>query len=81
MVTSVPVICFIKEEYKKHVPFGNEIPIINADKDNLEKVLESIIKDRSKLNSIGKKGYEFVKKYHNAPVIAEQYKKLYESLV
>ncbi|MEX0621768.1 MAG: glycosyltransferase [Candidatus Woykebacteria bacterium] len=81
MALEKPVICFIKEEYKKLVPFGDEIPIINANKDDLEDVLEDIIKNKEKLSNIGKKGYEFVKKYHDAPVIAEQYKKVYESLV
>ncbi|HEX7456422.1 MAG TPA: glycosyltransferase family 4 protein [Candidatus Nanoarchaeia archaeon] len=81
MALGKPVVCYLKEEYVKLVPFGKNIPIINANKDNLAEVLERLIKNRKGLAAIGKRGYEFVKKVHDAKIIAEQYKKVYESLL
>lgn len=81
MALEKPVVCYLKDEYKKLVPFGKEIPIISASKKNLGEVLEKLINDRGKPPALGKKGYLFVKKVHGSEVIAKQYKKVYESLL
>src|SRR3990172_2750153 len=81
MALEKPVICFIKEEYKKLVPFGEDIPIIEANKDNVGEVVEKLMGNRNKLKGLGKRGYEFVKKFHDAEVIAQQYEDIYNKVL
>ena len=81
MALGKPVICFIKEDYKKLVPFGEDIPIIGANKDNVGEVVEKLMGNRSKLKGLGKRGYEFVKKFHDAEVIAQQYEDIYNKVL
>lgn len=81
MALGKPVISFLKHEYRELVPFGKEIPIINANKDNLVEVLKGLIAERKALPQVGEQGYKFVKRFHDSKVIANQYRKVYERVV
>ncbi|MDP2671606.1 MAG: glycosyltransferase [bacterium] len=81
MALEKPVVCYLEDEYKDLVPFGDEIPIINASKDTLKEILKKAISEKEELKALGKKGYEFVQKYHDAKVVAKQYQEVYESVL
>lgn len=73
-----PVITYISEVYKNGYP--KELPIISANPDNIENVLEEIINKRGELKEIGKRGIEYVKKYHDSEKLAYKLMKIYDSL-
>jgi len=81
MALGKPVICFLKGKYKKLVPFGKEIPVINANKDNVDEVIEKLIGNKNKLEVLGKRGYKFVKRFHDAKVVAPQYEDIYNKVL
>lgn len=69
MALEIPVIGYIREKCKE--AFNNEIPIIQANPNNILSVLRKTIQNREKLSEIGKKSREFVTKYHNSKKVAQ----------
>lgn len=76
MALGKPVICYILDEHLDGYPKG--FPIINANPDNIEGVLEEWIErphiDR---HEIGKKGRSYVEKIHDIKVVAQKLKAVY----
>lgn len=71
-----PVICNISEELRAHRP---DLPIVHGDPQNLELVLEELIKDREKRISIGELSRQYAQRYHHTEVIADQLLTIYGS--
>lgn len=63
---------FINDEIK------NNLPIINANINNIDNVLKELINKREKLKYISEKSYEYVNKYHDPIKIASQ---LYQNYI
>lgn len=76
MALEKPVICNINKEWKKHRP---DLPIVHAEPHNLEKVLENLIIDSEYRKLLGRAGREYVLKYHDKEVIADQLLQLYNN--
>ena len=74
MALGKPVICYINPEYAK---YRSELPIVNADKDSLEQVLEGLIKDRALRHRIGERSKEYVAKYHDVEKVVDQLFEIY----
>lgn len=76
MAMGKPVVCYIREDVASGSPA--EIPVINANPDNLYIVLKGILTEPTKLIEIGSRSREYAEKYHNAKIIAGQYYELLE---
>ena len=63
MAMGKPVVAWIADYYLEYYP--KELPIIRANPDTIESVLEGLLKNRESLPEIGKKSREYVEKYHN----------------
>jgi len=78
MALGKPVIVSYDEELKTKL--RPDLPVVRADRYDLEQVLRGLLKDKSRWDLLGKSGIEFVKKYHAAEVVAKKYLNLYQSL-
>lgn len=67
MALGKPVVAWIADAFLDSYP--PELPIIRANPDNIEAVLDSILRDREILKDIGAKSRAYVEKYHNVEEI------------
>lgn len=74
MAMRIPVVCYINPDYKKYRP---DLPIVNANPKTIEDVLEGLIKNKEKRETIGEKSRDYVKKYHDVEKEADRLLKLY----
>ena len=79
MAMGKPVICYLCGEFfeQAHV---KDIPIINADINNLKDKIEWALNNRDRLKELGKKGLEYVKANHDSKKIAMRYLEVYEQI-
>ena len=70
-----PVICFIKPSLINSYPA--ELPIINANQDNLICKLEMLLKDGNTRYEIGFRGREYIENNHDALSIADKIIEIY----
>lgn len=69
MALGRPVVCFIREEYRKYRP---DLPIVSADPSNLTQVLEGLVRDGGKRAELGRRSREYVLKHHDVEVVVDQ---------
>ena len=68
-----PVICYLRDDFKKIYPSWHECPIINANIVNLkEKILEIVHMSEKQREKIGKKSKKYVEKYHSPKYIGKK---------
>lgn len=79
MAMNKPVVCYMRPDLWEKIK--SHCPVINANPDNLEDILENLLKNSDSLKAIGLKSREYVEKYHDAKVIAEQYLKILNAQV
>ncbi|WP_412969546.1 glycosyltransferase family 4 protein [Fredinandcohnia sp. 179-A 10B2 NHS] len=79
MALGKPVICYIREDLL--VTYPKNLPIISANPDTIYEQLKILIVDSVKRNEIGKKSRDYVEKYHDSILIAEQLKAIYEKVL
>ena len=79
MAYGKPVVCYIKSSTRNLYPA--ELPIVNANPDNLFEVLESLLQDGKRRHEIGKRSREYVEKYHDAIKLAHQLKQIYHEAI
>lgn len=72
------VLSYINPAYLELVEFGQEVPVYNTNPWNLKNDLELLINSPQWRQALGEKGRKFVKKYHDAEKIADQYLEVYE---
>ncbi|MGG3799481.1 glycosyltransferase family 4 protein [Metabacillus fastidiosus] len=78
MALGKPVICYIREDLVKKYP--SELPIINANPDNIAPILQNLINQPENWSKLGMLGRRYVKQYHSTHKIAEHYIKVYNNL-
>ena len=78
MAIGNPVVSYIKPELRKK--YAPDLPIINATKNNIQEVLESLIKDKNSLAKSRPKFREYAIKYHHPLKNAKRLIKIYEKL-
>jgi len=61
--------------------FPPDLPIVNANQDNLADVLEELLKDGRLRRELGRRGRAYVEKYHDAHHIARQLVAIYRELI
>lgn len=75
MALGKPVVCNIDTELRKYRP---DLPIVHGDPQNLEAVLERLIKDKKLRSELGKKSLEYASRYHDVEKIVDELFDLYE---
>ena len=79
MAFGKPVVCYIKPSL---VPkFPPELPIVNANQDNLAEVLAGLLADGARRQRIGRQSRAYVEKYHDAHDVARRLVTIYEELL
>ncbi len=79
MALGKPVMCYIKPSLLARLP--SEIPVVSADPDNLESVLETLLKDGPLRSQTGRLGRSYVERHHDAHQVARQLTALYQRLI
>lgn len=79
MAFGKPVICYIKPSLMAAYP--NDLPIINANPDNLVFQLERLLKDAALRHKTGRAGRAFMEKYHDAHAIVPDLVQVYQSVL
>lgn len=70
MALGLPVICYIGEELKSRVPYGDRMPILSADVNSIGAVLRDCARDREMLVARAREGPVFVERYHKPNALA-----------
>lgn len=79
MATGRPVITYLRPDIAKfHHYYAKDIPAISANPDNLEKAITKLIKNKKLRQELGKKGREYVEKYHSLEFVGALRNILYE---
>ena len=79
MAMGKPVICYLCEEFFEQT-YVKDVPIINADVNNIKDKIEWALNNRDKLEELGKKGIEYVRKNHDSEKIIKRYLECYEKI-
>ena len=78
MAFGKPTICYIKPSLVQKFP---DLPIVNANQENLAEVISSLLKDGQRRYEIGRLSRTYVEKYHDAHKIARKLVAMYEELL
>jgi len=76
MALAKPVVCYIKPAMVAQYPA--ELPVVNANPDNLTAVLEGLLASGERRRHLGVLGRAYVEKYHDALRLAHQLRDIYE---
>lgn len=79
MSQGLPTIAYLSEDSMNFLDNKN-IPIINANINNLENVLLALYDDREKLNEISNKSITFVKEFHSLESIGNKMLSIYHTI-
>ncbi len=79
MALGKPTVCYIKPAVVAQLP--SELPVVNANQDNLTEVLRELLTDGEKRHSIGRRSRDYVLNYHDASKSAENLVGIYEELL
>lgn len=79
MAMEKPVVCWISDYMKEHYP--DDLPLINANPDTIESVLEHVLRNRDMLPEIGRKGRPYIEKQHDMVKNSGKVLELYRSIM
>ncbi|MFH1656259.1 MAG: glycosyltransferase [Candidatus Nealsonbacteria bacterium] len=78
MALSKPVICYLNKNFFNFVPWSEDIPIVNANSEDLYNKIKFLIDNPEKRKEIEKKSRWFVEKWHNPIKKVQELVKIYE---
>jgi len=79
MALGKPVLCYINPSFYPRLP--RDIPVVNANPDDLEDKLRTLLEDGRLRRQTGLRGRRYVEKHHDAHQIARRLKSLYSRLI
>lgn len=79
MAFGKPVVCYINPVIGKNYP--PELPLFNANPDTIAEKLELLLKNASLRRELGKKGRQYVEKYHDDKKVAGDLIRIYEEVI
>lgn len=79
MAFGKPVVCYINPEIGRDYPA--DLPIVNANPDNIEEKLEPLICDAALRHQLGRQGRQYVEKYHEDSKIARELVEIYDEVI
>jgi hypothetical protein len=80
MALGKPVLCYIKPSCFARLP-ASGIPVVNANPDDLEGVLETLLRDGPLRSETGRLGRSYVEEHHDAHKVARRLLDLYGDLM
>lgn len=78
MATGKPVVCFLRDDYREFCTYFDEIPIINANPDDIYERLEELVKNPSQLKKVGFDSRHYVESYHSSKYVIPILEKLFK---
>jgi hypothetical protein len=86
MMLGKPVICYIRPEWleslRQELPdYADELPIVSATPETVERVLVELIADPHKRSELGRRGREFMLRWHAPGPAAERFDAIYRRLI
>jgi hypothetical protein len=79
MAFGKPVICYIKPSAETTLP--KELPVINANQDNLAQKIEPLLEHPIRRYEIGRNSRLYVERYHDSIVYAREIVKIYKKII
>lgn len=76
MALGKAVVCWISDWRRQAYP--PELPVVSADRHNLEFVLTGLLSDRERLAEIGNSGRRYVEKYHSVDSVIPRVERVYD---
>jgi glycosyltransferase involved in cell wall biosynthesis len=76
MALGKPTVCYIKDSIVGTYP--EDLPVINANQDDLPTVLTRLLKSNEQLGEIGRRSRAYVERHHCCRRIARQLKGIYQ---
>ena len=80
MALGKPVICDMRDDLRKTLPFFEECPIVSATPDTVESVLRDLMAHPERWPEIGREGRRFVERYHSLESMGRQFERIYRLL-
>ena len=80
MALGRPVICSIRKSYFKYIDYGEKIPIVHADPDNIYDAIKQMLINREKLPEMGVASRKFVEEVHDCKKITKNLIKIYSNI-
>ena len=80
MALGKPVMCYLREDLVPYHPEWAECPIVNTNPNNLKEQLIKLINDSKLRRELGRRGIEYVRKYHSLEAVGSQLDKFYRYL-
>lgn len=81
MALGRPVICSIRKSYFEYIDYGEKIPIIHADPDNIYDVIKQVIINKQKLPEFGRASRAFITEVHDSKKITKKLESIYSNLI
>ena len=78
MAAGKPTVTYIRPDLLEHFP--ESLPLVNANPDNIETVLESLIVDPELREEIGKKSRIYAETYHDLKVVIADLIEIYSQI-
>ena len=78
MALGKPTICYLKPSMVSEYP---DLPIVNANQENLKEVVKDLLEDGPRRYEIGLRSRAYVEKYHDAHKIAIELVNIYQELL
>jgi hypothetical protein len=79
MAFGKPAICYITDSVLNKMP--ESFPMVNANPDNLEKILGALLSDGEKRQCIGKKSRVYVEQYHDSRKVVHKLVEIYKCVI
>ena len=81
MALAKPTICYIRDEYRRRIKHGKELPLVSATPSTLYEVLVSLYDDPSIREKIGQKSRKYVVDFHDSRVVCNELLDIYRRLL
>jgi glycosyltransferase involved in cell wall biosynthesis len=77
MALSKPVVCYLNDHFAPWHPEWAECPIVSTDPDQLVDVLRELVLDPARRLELGRRGVEFVRRYHDLDAVGARMDAVY----
>ena len=74
-----PVVCYIRPSVAARLPA--DLPIVNANVDNLADVLEGLLRDAQRRREIGERSRKYAETYHDSSKLARELEAIYRDVL
>ncbi len=80
MALGKPVLCYLNDAWFPYHPEWTECPIVNTSPEDIREQIIRLMRDQKLRQELGRKGIDYVRKYHSSEAVGAELDKLYRSL-